>query len=80
MSQIQMIWDENESYIHGTINKLATIKDPIWIAAFDLDDTIIHKYSKGKKLQLIDANVPDKIKELIKKKNISLLYSQIKVE
>ena len=78
-------WSENNNYLKGIFNNLNTIhntiRDPIRIAAFDLDDTIIHKSSprskskKSDKWKLVSMDMITKIHELIKREYIIVIFS-----
>lgn len=66
-----MNWSETNSLLKGVINTLDTLSDPLRIASFDLDDTLIHRPSgrsktEDKKWKLIDATIIDKISDLVK--------------
>jgi bifunctional polynucleotide phosphatase/kinase len=73
-----MDWTENNKYISGVINKLDTLSDPVRIAGFDLDDTLIHKPSKRKGLSkwiMIDNTINKKIKQLVSDGYIIILFT-----
>ena len=73
-----MDWSETNSYLRGTINNLNELHNPVRIASFDLDDTIIHR-PKGKlinnKWKLLNVLIVDKIAELIKNNYIIVIFS-----
>jgi bifunctional polynucleotide phosphatase/kinase len=73
-----MNWSETNSYLKGICNKLDVLLDPVRIASFDLDDTLIHR-PKGKssnnKWKLLDLNVGNKIANLVKKNFIIIIFT-----
>jgi bifunctional polynucleotide phosphatase/kinase len=73
-----MNWSETNSYLKGICNKLDELSDPVRIASFDLDDTLIHR-PKGKlsnnKWKLLDLNVCNKIADLIKNNFIIIIFT-----
>lgn len=77
-----MNWLETNSYLKGIINKLDNpndyVSNPLRIASFDLDDTIIHR-PKGKlsdqKWKLLDAGIVDKIADLVEQKYIIVIFT-----
>lgn len=72
-----MNWSETDGYLRGINNKLSELFDPVRIASFDLDDTIIYrpigKYSN--KWKLIDKTVPIKIASFVKKKYLIIIFT-----
>jgi bifunctional polynucleotide phosphatase/kinase len=70
-----MDWTENNHYMHGVLNRLPILYDPIRIAGFDLDDTIISKPKKGEKWKIIDKNIIPKIKELVNDNYIIVIFT-----
>lgn len=73
-----MDWTETNNYLKGIVNKLDELPDPIRIAAFDLDDTLVHR-PKGKttetKWKLLDSSISDKIADLVKNKYIIVIFT-----
>lgn len=73
-----MDWYENNSFLKGIINKMGKISDPIRIASFDLDDTIIYR-PKGKlddkKWKIINLSIVDKIADLVNDKYIIIIFT-----
>lgn len=74
-----MEWIENAYYLHGTINKLDTLPDPIRIASFDLDDTLINvprsgtnKYANWK---LVNSDIPKKIQNLVENNYLIIIFT-----
>ncbi len=73
-----MEWSENNCYLRGIINKLSELPDPIRIAGFDLDDTLIHmprgknKYTEWK---LIDTSIIQKIHDLVQNKRPIIIFT-----
>lgn len=72
-----MDWIETNSYLKGLSNSLKELHDPVRIASFDLDDTIIHrkKGEVGGKWQLIDKDIGQKIADLVKDKFVIILFT-----
>lgn len=77
-----MDWLETNSYLKGILNNLDELSDPVRIAAFDLDDTIIHRPSgRGKnsdqnnKWKLLDSAIIDKIADLVENKYIIIIFT-----
>ncbi|AYV85279.1 MAG: hypothetical protein Satyrvirus9_5 [Satyrvirus sp.] len=73
-----MNWSETNSYLKGIINNLDSLTDPIRIASFDLDDTIIHRPKKnisGEKWKLLDISIIDKISNLAENKYLIIIFS-----
>lgn len=77
-----MNWSETNHYLKGICNKSKNVHDPIRIAAFDLDDTIINKInnrtkdkSSVHKWKLLDSQINKKIKKLIDDKYIIVIFS-----
>lgn len=73
-------WSENNNYLKGILNNSEKLNDPIRIAGFDLDDTIIHKPSgrSGAKLtkwKLVNMDLISKIKSLVKHKYIIIIFT-----
>lgn len=74
-----MKWVESDSYISGIENTLDELHDPVRVAGFDLDDTLIHR-PKGKNKQnsewiLLNEDIPDKISGLVDKNYIVIIFS-----
>lgn len=73
-----MNWTETNCYLKGIINRLDELPDPVRVAAFDLDDTIIHR-PKGKmanqKWKLLDNLIIDKIADLVEKNYIIIIFT-----
>lgn len=72
-----MEWVETNSLLKGLYVEKSTLSEPIRIAAFDLDDTIIYRSSRKKnsKWAVIDKTIPVKIKNLVEKKYIIVIFS-----
>lgn len=73
-----MNWIETNNYLKGIVNNSKKINDPIRVAAFDLDDTIIHRPKgklAGEKWKLLNSAIVDKIADLIKSKYIIVIFS-----
>jgi bifunctional polynucleotide phosphatase/kinase len=72
-----MDWIETNSYLKGIVNTLDELPDPTRVAAFDLDDTLIHKPNKGKdgKWKLLDLALVDKIADLVERKYIIVIFT-----
>ncbi len=63
-----MDWFETNSFLRGVWNKLDDLKDPVRIAGFDLDDTLIHRPKSNNpnlKWKLLDSDICLKILELV---------------
>ena len=75
---MDITWRETNSYLTGTINNLTELPQPLRIASFDLDDTLIHR-PKGKKAdgtwKLIDSAIGVKIANLVKRKFIIVIFT-----
>lgn len=73
-----MDWTETNAYLKGTINKLDKLHDPVRVASFDLDDTLIHR-PKGKtdetKWKLVDLSVIDKMTKLVNDNYIIVIFT-----
>ena len=73
-----MDWIETNSYMRGMVNTLDEIHDPVRVASFDLDDTIIHRPTKRKgaqKWKLLDSNISTKIAKLVQDKYIIVIFT-----
>lgn len=73
-----MDWSETNSYVKGIINTLDELYDPIRVASFDLDDTLIHrpkKRSGNQKWQLIDSSISEKMADLVEKEFIIIIFT-----
>jgi len=73
-----MDWSEKNNFLRGTINNLKELPDPIRVASFDLDDTIVHRprgKSSDQKWKLLDASISDKIADLVKNKYIIVIFT-----
>ncbi|XWV25197.1 mg415 protein [Tupanvirus deep ocean] len=73
-----MDWSETNSYLKGITNKLEELSDPIRIASFDLDDTLIHRPKgkrAGEKWKLLDLAVSNKIAELVEDNYIIIIFT-----
>ncbi|BCS83069.1 putative bifunctional polynucleotide phosphatase/kinase [Cotonvirus japonicus] len=70
-----MEWIETNSYIKGIHNNLKLLHDPVRIAAFDLDDTLIYKSKADKKWKLLDGTIKDKIANLINNNYIIIIFT-----
>nr|AEX62889.1 putative bifunctional polynucleotide phosphatase kinase [Moumouvirus Monve] len=71
-----MNWLETNNYLKGIINNLDKLHDPIRVAGFDLDDTLICKSKdKNKKWKLLDSSIKDKISELVDNKYIIIIFT-----
>jgi bifunctional polynucleotide phosphatase/kinase len=73
-------WSENNNYLKGILNHSKALNDPIRIAGFDLDDTIIHKPSGKSKVKLVkwklvNMDIIPKIKRLLKHKYIIVIFT-----
>ncbi len=58
-----MNWTENNFYLKGIKKNLNELHDPVRVASFDLDDTLIHRpksKSKYEKIKLLDLSIPKK--------------------
>src|SRR5271169_1970931 len=75
---LNMNWTETNHFLRGIDSKLDVLPDPIRIASFDLDDTLIHK-PRGKKAEdkwkLLDSSISSKIAELVKEKYIIVIVT-----
>lgn len=73
-----MDWSETNNYLKGIDNKLDELSEPIRVASFDLDDTIIHR-PKGKikeeKWKFINLNIKEKIAELVDNNYIIIIFT-----
>lgn len=73
-----MDWKETNSYLKGTINNLNCLYVPVRIAAFDLDDTLIHR-SSGKtgsnKWKLLDSEIVPKLTVFLKDNFILTIFT-----
>lgn len=75
-----MDWSETNNYLKGISNKLKKLPDPIRIASFDLDDTIIHrpkgKLAGEKKWKLLDKDkIIEKIAELVEDNYLIIFFT-----
>ena len=73
-----MDWVGTTSYLSGIINNLEELSDPVRIAAFDLDDTLIHRPARGKEKKtwtLLDSSIPDVIAYLVKHNYIIVVFT-----
>lgn len=72
-----MEWIETNSLLKGIFLKKTELSEPVRVAAFDLDDTIIYRASRKKdnKWSIIDKTFCDKIKELVDKNYLIAIFS-----
>lgn len=75
-----MDWTETNNYLKGIVNNLSNLNDPVRVAAFDLDDTIIHKprgKSHNNKWQFFKNKeiITSKIKELVDDNYIIVIFT-----
>ena len=72
-----MEWTETDSLLKGVYLENIELIEPVRIAAFDLDDTIIYRKSRTKdsKWCIIDNTFCDKIKNLIDRNYIIVVFS-----
>ncbi|AAV50735.1 putative bifunctional polynucleotide phosphatase/kinase [Acanthamoeba castellanii mimivirus] len=70
-----MDWIESDSYLKGIINNKPKLHDPVRVASFDLDDTLIVRSKKTQKWKLVDSSIKQKIAELIENKYIIIVFT-----
>uniref|UniRef100_A0A6C0LVD7 Uncharacterized protein n=1 Tax=viral metagenome TaxID=1070528 RepID=A0A6C0LVD7_9ZZZZ len=72
-----MNWVETNSYLIGIVNKTRKIPDPIRIAGFDLDDTLIQRFKQKDdyKFKLLDSKINDKMKNLVNNNYLIIIFS-----
>jgi len=74
-----MEWTENDHYLSGIINNLDSLRDPIRVASFDLDDTLVHVPPKGenkyKMWNLLDPHIPNKILGLVENNYLIVIFT-----
>lgn len=73
-----MNWTETNSFLRGIMNTMEELHDPVRIASFDLDDTIIHRPTSRKgsqKWKLLDGNISKKIAKLIENGFIIIFFT-----
>lgn len=73
-----MDWSETNNFLKGIKNNLEELHDPVRIASFDLDDTIIHRPSNKdtqEKWKLIDSTIVDKIANLVEDNYIIIIFT-----
>ena len=75
-----MDWTESNSYLKGISNHIKALPNPIRIASFDLDDTLIHRPVRrtktiDNKWKLLDMGIVDRIAELCKQDYIIIIFS-----
>lgn len=73
-----MKWVDNTTYLSGIINKLDSLPNPVRIASFDLDDTIVHVPrgpNKYKTWNLIDPSIPKKIADLVTDNYLIIIFT-----
>jgi bifunctional polynucleotide phosphatase/kinase len=71
-----MYWSETNNYLKGIDNNLDELSDPVRVASFDLDDTIIHRpKGKGEKWQFIKLDIKKKIAELVANNYIIVIFT-----
>jgi bifunctional polynucleotide phosphatase/kinase len=73
-----MKWSENDSFLKGTFHNIKKLTDPIRVASFDLDDTLIFRPNHrqaDQKWKLIDPELPDKIAELVLNKYLIVVFT-----
>lgn len=68
-------WIETNNYLKGITNNLKKLHDPIRIAAFDLDDTIIHRPKKDSKWKLLNSGISDQIEQLVNDNYIIVIFT-----
>lgn len=75
-----MTWTNTKNYTYQIINKWESIPDPLTIAAFDLDETLVHM-TKSKDStntlywKFIDDNIPIKIQKLMSESYAIVIFS-----
>lgn len=74
---MEMNWLENNYFLKGIVNTLEVLQDPVRIAAFDLDDTLIYRpiNKNAKKWKILDSSLPEKIANLIAKKYVIVIFT-----
>lgn len=73
-----MNWSETNSYIKGIINNLDELPDPVRVASFDLDDTIIHRPKRNfidQKWKLLNNSISEKFAELVSNNYIIVIFT-----
>jgi len=73
-----MNWSETNAYLKGILKKTDELRNPVRIASFDLDDTIIHRpkaRSDNIKWALLDSELKIKISKLIDDNYIIVLFT-----
>lgn len=73
-----MNWIETNSYLKGIINTMENLPNPVRVASFDLDDTIIHCPTNRKgsqKWTLLNSNISKKITKLVEDNYIIVLFT-----
>lgn len=71
-----MNWSEDVSILKTTSYTIKTLGDPIRIAGFDLDDTIIQKPKRNAtKWELLDETIPNIISKLVHDKYLIIIFT-----
>ncbi len=73
-----MDWSETNNYLKALDNKLPELSEPVRVAGFDLDDTIIHcprGKKKEEKWKFLNLDIKKKIAKLVKNKYIIVFFT-----
>lgn len=68
------MWTDHKTHISYIKNNCQSMFDPIRVAAFDLDDTLMCRDKKSE-ITLTDDAIPDKIRELICDRYIIIIFT-----
>jgi bifunctional polynucleotide phosphatase/kinase len=74
-----MLWLETDNCLWGIRNQLIRLHEPVRIASFDLDDTLIYrpigKYANMKQWKLLDQSIPSKISHFIRNNYLIIIFT-----
>lgn len=72
-----MDWYRAPTYLQGIINKIDVLSQPVKIAAFDLDETLIHRniHKPQNDWTLLSSRLPNIIKQLVRENYIIICFT-----
>ena len=71
-----MNWIEEKNYLRGAVNKLEELFDPVRVASFDLDDTLIYRPMKdSEEWKLLDPTADTILANLVDRRYIIVIFT-----
>jgi len=75
MKQHIIDWVETKNYLKGIVHTVGTVPDPLRIAGFDLDDTLINRSKKGTEWILLATNISVVFEQLVTDKYAIVVFT-----